>query len=164
MTGRAASSPARRGAASPRGPDIALFMTDQQRYDQVGYASGGFFETPALDRLAARGVRFDAAYSASTTCVPARNALLTGIQPHRLPKSQYPMALAEGTWTVAHALQQSGYDLDDDADESVNLAGDPSRRLEEDDLGELLRGTFARSRFDLPTLAPPASSASAPAG
>jgi arylsulfatase len=110
MTGQGASSQARRGPASPPRPDIALFMTDQQRYDQVGYASRGFFETPALDGLAARGVRFDAAYSASTTCVPARNALLTGIQPHRLPKSQYPMALAEGTWTVAHALRQSGYD------------------------------------------------------
>jgi len=91
-------------------PDIVLLMTDQQRSDQVGFASGGFFETPALDGLAARGVRFDCAYSASTTCVPARNALLTGIQPHRLPRSDHPMALAEGMWTVPHVLRASGYD------------------------------------------------------
>jgi hypothetical protein len=39
-------------------------MTDEQRHDQVGFASNGFFETPALDALAARGVRFDQAYSA----------------------------------------------------------------------------------------------------
>ena len=31
-------------------------MTDAQRHDQVGYASGGHFETPELDALAASGV------------------------------------------------------------------------------------------------------------
>jgi arylsulfatase A-like enzyme len=98
------------GRGAQRRPNIVLLMTDQQRSDQVGFASGAFYETPALDRLAARGVRFDCAYSASTTCVPARNALLTGTQPHRLPRSDHPMALAEGTWTVAHALRASGYE------------------------------------------------------
>jgi arylsulfatase len=96
------------GRGAQRRPNIVLLMTDQQRSDQVGFASGAFYETPALDRLAARGVRFDCAYSASTTCVPARNALLTGTQPHRLPRSDHPMALAEGTWTVSHALRASG--------------------------------------------------------
>lgn len=98
------------GRGAERRPDIVLLMTDQQRSDQVGFASGGFYETPALDRLAAQGVRFDCAYSASTTCVPARNALLTGIQPHRLPRGDYPMVLTEGMWTVAHALRESGYE------------------------------------------------------
>src|SRR5438552_16848975 len=62
-------------------PNLVLIMTDQQRFDQIGYASGGHFETPNLDALAKRGVIFDAAYSASTVCVPARTALLTGLQP-----------------------------------------------------------------------------------
>ena len=46
-------------------------MTDQQRYDQVGYAGSTPVRTPNLDRLAASGVIFDNAYSGSTTCVPA---------------------------------------------------------------------------------------------
>ena len=33
-------------------PDIVLFLTDQQRFDQLGYASGGHFQTPNLDRVA----------------------------------------------------------------------------------------------------------------
>ena len=43
----------------PTPPDVVLVMTDQQRHDQIGYASAGFFETPNLDRLAVSGVVFD---------------------------------------------------------------------------------------------------------
>jgi choline-sulfatase len=98
------------GATSGKRPDLVLIMTDQQRHDQIGYASGGHFETPTLDSLAARGVIFDTAYSASTTCVPARSALLTGILPHRLPSQENGAALREGFWTVAHELRRSGYE------------------------------------------------------
>jgi arylsulfatase len=92
-----------------RRPDIVLFMTDQQRFDQVGYASGGHFVTPNLDRMAARGVIFENAYSASTVCVPARVALLTGMQPHRVPTQENQFALREGVWTIARHLRDAGY-------------------------------------------------------
>jgi arylsulfatase len=85
-------------------------MTDQQRFDQVGYASAGDFDTPNLDALATAGVVFDNAYSASTVCVPARSALLTGLLPHRLPTQENGHALREGFWTVAHALRDAGYE------------------------------------------------------
>jgi arylsulfatase len=91
-------------------PDIVLFLTDQQRFDQVGYASGGHFETPNLDRLARSGVIFENAYSASTVCVPARVALMTGFEPHRVPTQDNPFALREGFWTVAHELGKAGYE------------------------------------------------------
>lgn len=91
-------------------PDIVLFMTDQQRYDQVGYRSGGFYETPALDGLARRGVVFRNAYSAAATCIPARIGLLTGVQPRRLPTQPDSIGLREGVWTVAHALRAAGYE------------------------------------------------------
>jgi arylsulfatase len=92
-----------------RRPDIVLFLTDQQRFDQVGYASDGHFRTPNLDLLARRGVVFENAYSASTVCVPARVALLTGSEPHRVPHQENEWALREGSWTVAHALRNAGY-------------------------------------------------------
>jgi arylsulfatase len=91
-------------------PDIVLFLTDQQRFDQVGYASRGHFHTPNLDRLARSGVIFEHAYSASTVCVPARVALMTGIEPHRVPTQENPWALREGFWTVARALRNAGYE------------------------------------------------------
>ncbi|MCJ8012171.1 arylsulfatase [Paenibacillus sp. KQZ6P-2] len=48
------------------------------RFDCLSIAGHPIVETPNLDELALRGVRFDRAYSATPSCVPARAALLTG--------------------------------------------------------------------------------------
>ncbi len=95
--------------AHPR-PDIVLFLTDEQRYDHVGYASDSHFETPALDRLAREGVVFEAAYSGSTTSVPARVSLLTGLHHHRTKLVPGTLALAPGEWTIARGLRSAGYE------------------------------------------------------
>jgi arylsulfatase len=107
---RSRSRSRRASQAQTRPPDIVLFMTDQQRYDQVGYASEGRFETPALDRLAASGTVFESAYSGSTTCIPARVSLLTGLAAHRAPVLADGYSLREGAWTVAHELRRAGYE------------------------------------------------------
>jgi arylsulfatase len=107
-------SPARAGA---RGyglevsqPDIVLVMTDQQRHDQVGWASGDHFLTPNLDRLAARSTVFDRAYSAATVCIPARVSLMTGLPAHRVPvEPGTDAALGQGAPTVARTLRAAGY-------------------------------------------------------
>lgn len=91
-----------------RRPDLVLVMTDQQRYDQVGYAHDGPLRTPNLDRLAAAGITFDQAYSASTTCVPSRTSLMTGLLDHRTPHTERWM-VEEGFFTVPHALAGAGY-------------------------------------------------------
>src|SRR5688572_16709621 len=104
---------------SRRRPNIILIMTDQQRHDQIGYASNGSYDTPNLDRLAGQGIIFENAYSTSTVCVPSRCSLLTGILHHRLPTvDEYRatpdqtiefLALREGFWTVPHCLRAAGY-------------------------------------------------------
>jgi choline-sulfatase len=94
----------------PDRPDLVLFMTDQQRWDQWSRPSHGLFETPALESLAARGMAFEQGYSGSTTCVPSRVSLLTGLSPHRVPvQPGSRIALQSGFWTVARALQDAGY-------------------------------------------------------
>lgn len=85
-------------------------MTDEQRHDWLGYSSSEHFETPNIDWLAKTGVRFDQAYSSSTTCQPARTALLTGLHHHRSPRQEGSLALREGAWTVARELQAAGYE------------------------------------------------------
>ena len=83
-------------------------MTDQQRHDQVGWFAGSPVQTPTLDRLAASGVIFDACYSGSTTCVPARTSLLTGRLDHRVATGPN-RAIVPGTPTVASMLRDGGY-------------------------------------------------------
>lgn len=91
-------------------PDIVLVMTDEHRYDWLGCTSGGAFDTPTIDGLAASGLRFDQAYSGHTTCVPSRTAILTGLHHHRTPSVPGGLALEPGFWTVARGLRSVGYE------------------------------------------------------
>ena len=92
----------------PSQPDLVLVMTDQQRHDHVGWWPGSPVRTPHLDALAASGVVFEAGYSASTTCVPARTSLMTGLLDHRTPYRER-WALEQDFFTVPHALRAAGY-------------------------------------------------------
>lgn len=60
-------------------PNVVLICVDQWRGDCLSADGHPVVRTPYLDALAARGVRFSNAYSATPTCVPARMALLTGL-------------------------------------------------------------------------------------
>ena len=60
-------------------PNIILLMADQMRGDCLGIAGHPDVKTPFLDALAAEGVRYENAYSACPTCVPARASLYTGM-------------------------------------------------------------------------------------
>ena len=67
--------------ASHTAHNILFLMTDQQRWDAMG-CSGGWVNTPNLDRIAGQGVRFSSAVTTSPLCVPARVTLATGRYPH----------------------------------------------------------------------------------
>ena len=64
-------------------PNILMIMTDQHRFDYLRCAGANWLETPGIDALAARGVRFTHAFTNSPICAPARSAFATGLQPHR---------------------------------------------------------------------------------
>lgn len=64
-------------------PNILFLFTDQQRADTLGCYGNPVCQTPHIDSLAARGVRFDRAYTPTSICTPARASLLTGLMPHK---------------------------------------------------------------------------------
>ncbi len=97
-----------KGSGELRRPNILLFMTDQQRHDQMGYSSGGYFETTNLDMLAGNGVIFETAYSYATTCIPSRGSILSGLRPGRYPTQGFGM-IREGFWNAVQELRRSGY-------------------------------------------------------
>jgi arylsulfatase A-like enzyme len=63
-------------------PNIVYIMTDQQAFDAMSCAGNPLVQTPALDRLASDGIRFDQAYCAFPLCVPSRAAMFSGRMPH----------------------------------------------------------------------------------
>lgn len=63
-------------------PNLVLFMPDQLRADAVGCFGSPVAHTPVLDELAARGTRFDDAWSQHSVCGPSRVSIMTGWYPH----------------------------------------------------------------------------------
>jgi arylsulfatase A-like enzyme len=71
-----------RCTAPRRRPNIMLIFTDQQTYRAMSCTGNTWLKTPAMDRLAKEGVRFDNAYCTSPVCSPARSTLVSGLMPH----------------------------------------------------------------------------------
>jgi arylsulfatase len=61
---------------------IVLITADELLRESLSCYGNEAISTPNLDALAAEGTRFDAAYTASPWCLPARCAMLTGLLPH----------------------------------------------------------------------------------
>jgi iduronate 2-sulfatase len=80
----APDSGAATGAAPARAapPRNVLFILLDDLNTRVG-AWGAPVQTPAIDRLAARGVRFDRAYVSVAMCSPSRTTMFTGWRPER---------------------------------------------------------------------------------
>jgi choline-sulfatase len=71
-------------AAREKPPNILVVCSDEHNYRVAGCYGNRLARTPNLDRLAARGVTFETAYTASPLCVPARLALTAGKHIHRI--------------------------------------------------------------------------------
>ncbi|MGI9428607.1 MAG: sulfatase-like hydrolase/transferase [Bythopirellula sp.] len=57
-------------------PNIIFILTDQQHPGMLSCTENKNLKTPALDKLAASGIRFDRAYSANPVCGPSRRTRL----------------------------------------------------------------------------------------
>jgi arylsulfatase len=76
------------GVAAERPPNIVVLFADDLGYSDVG-CYGGEIDTPALDRLAAEGLRFTQFYN-TARCWPSRAALLTGYYAQQVRRDALP--------------------------------------------------------------------------
>lgn len=97
-------------------PNIILIMSDDMGYSDIG-CYGGVINTPVLDGLAEKGLRFTQFYN-TARCCPTRASLLTGLYPHQAGighmvedrgSAAYSGDLSTNALTIAEVLKQVGY-------------------------------------------------------
>lgn len=104
-----ACAPARR--TGTEAPNVVLISVDTLRADHLGCYGAPAVETPAIDRLAAEGVRFQHAYSPAPLTLPAHWTIHTGIEPWRHGVLDNGMVLRERpATTLAERFSEAGYD------------------------------------------------------
>ncbi len=95
-------------------PNIVVILVDDLGFQDIG-CYGGPVKTPALDGLAAKGVRFTDFYSGCAVCSPSRATLLTGRNHIRagvyswISDHHQNSHLAEQEVTLPEILKSHGY-------------------------------------------------------
>ena len=97
---------ARAPAAQPGRPNVLLVTIDTFRADRLGTGVA-----PALDRLAASGLRFTTARAAVPLTLPSHTTILTGLLPpvHGVRENGVD-ALSDAHPTIARLLKTAGYE------------------------------------------------------
>ena len=90
-------------------PNIVVIMADQLAPHFTGAYGHKVAKTPHLDALAARGMRFDAAYCNSPLCAPSRFAFMSGQLISRIAAYDNASEFRASIPTFAHYLKALGY-------------------------------------------------------
>ncbi|NQT40141.1 MAG: sulfatase-like hydrolase/transferase [Planctomycetes bacterium] len=70
-------------AGKPNRPNIVCIITDQQHAGMMSCTGNRYLQTPAMDRIARDGTRFELAYCSNPVCLPSRVTMMTGFYPSR---------------------------------------------------------------------------------
>lgn len=132
-------------------PNIVLLLADDLGWTGLTCFGSDLYETPNLDRLATRGMKFSSAYSACTVCSPTRASVMTGMYPARLHLTDFidgqnrPFAkLQIPDWTkrlepkhttIAEALRSEGYRTGHIGKWHLNAKGPSAKVLQPADHG-----------------------------
>ncbi len=118
-------------AAPVERPNILFILSDDQDWTGLSVrmhpdlpnSASDFYRTPNLERFAAQGMRFSAAYAPAPVCSPTRISLQTGMSPaklgwtkaapaeegHRLIEADNRKSISPDETTIAEMLKTAGY-------------------------------------------------------
>ena len=90
-------------------PNVLFITADQLRKDALGCYGNPVIQTPNIDALAERGVRFERMFTAYPVCAPNRASIVTGRYPsiHRLRSNG--MRFPKSELTLMQVLRGAGY-------------------------------------------------------
>ncbi|HUX88481.1 MAG TPA: sulfatase-like hydrolase/transferase [Chloroflexota bacterium] len=92
-------------------PNLLVIMTDQQKANAIQMYGNPDVPTPSLERLAARGIRYDQCYTPHPLCVPARVSFWTGRYSHEHGSRTNEILMPTGERHFARILHDAGYRL-----------------------------------------------------
>ena len=95
------------GAEAPK--NIVFVLTDDHRYDAMGFLGHPFLKTPHMDRLAKDGTNFTAGYVTTSLCSPSRASINTGQYAHNHKIVDNNTLAPKDTVFFAQYLQKAGY-------------------------------------------------------
>jgi arylsulfatase A-like enzyme len=91
-------------------PNIVFILVDDLGYMDIGANNPKtFYETPNIDALAKRGMRFTDGYAACPVCSPTRASILTGKYPQRTGITDYIGAPQPEKWSRPTELLPAPY-------------------------------------------------------
>jgi arylsulfatase A-like enzyme len=92
-------------------PNIIFILTDDQRWDALGYAGNEVIHTPEMDKLAKEGVYFKNAFVTTPICAASRASILTGMyeRTHGYTFGQGPLKQPYLDHSYPKLMKNSGY-------------------------------------------------------
>ena len=96
-------------AADKKKPNFIFFLTDDISVRDLSVYGNPSIQTPHLERMAKRGLVFDNAYGAISSCSPSRCAIITGRYPHNTGAPELGSKLPADQRTFVQELQAAGY-------------------------------------------------------
>ena len=97
------------GTNNTEQPNVLLIMTDQQTVDAMSCAGNKYLNTPALDKLAADGIRFTNNYVTQPLCLPFRTSLQTARYPHEIKVRNNREKIQEDVPLLGNLMVDAGY-------------------------------------------------------
>ena len=94
--------------AKPR--NVVFILTDDHRYDAMGFMGHPFLKTPHLDSMARNGVHLKNAFVTTSLCSPSRASILTGLYTHKHRVIDNNQLVPDGTVFFPQHLQKAGYE------------------------------------------------------
>lgn len=91
--------------------NIIFILTDDQRWDALGYSGNDIIQTPAMDKLAREGTYFKNAFVTTPICAASRASIMTGLyeRKHHYTFQQPPLSKNHIENSYFSILKKAGY-------------------------------------------------------
>jgi len=90
--------------------NIVFILSDDHRYDAMGFVGHPFLETPHMDSIAKNGVHLKNAFVTTSLCSPSRASILTGLYTSKHRVIDNNRVVPPGTIFFPQYLQKIGYE------------------------------------------------------